>query len=208
MNFWILIQGFGLGASMIIPIGAQNAFVLNQGINRHHHLTTAALCSLIDATLISLGVFGGGAIISQNEILLNLVTCGGIAFLCFYGYLSLKNIFVKRAESLNSTSVQASRYAVIMGVLAVSLLNPHVYLDTVVVLGSVGGQFEGAERFSFALGTMMASFIWFFSISIAAAKFAPTLSKQRVKIGIDICVAIIMLFIAASLASNLWSRYL
>lgn len=85
MNFWVLLQGFGLGASMIIPIGAQNAYVLNQGIKRNHHLTTATICSLLDTLFISLGIFGGGAILSQNELLLTSVTLGVSPFLRFMG---------------------------------------------------------------------------------------------------------------------------
>ncbi|WP_029805200.1 LysE/ArgO family amino acid transporter, partial [Vibrio parahaemolyticus] len=99
MSFWVLLQGFGLGASMIIPIGAQNAYVLNQGIKRNHHLTTATICSVLDMIFISLGIFGGGAILSQNEILLTSVTLGGIAFLSFYGLLSLKSAFKPENES-------------------------------------------------------------------------------------------------------------
>jgi L-lysine exporter family protein LysE/ArgO len=203
VNFWILLQGFGLGASMIIPIGAQNAYVLNQGIKRNHHITTASLCSLIDACLISLGVFGGGAILSQNEILLTTVTIGGIAFLSFYGYLSLKSAFQSEDTEINVTRITRSKRSVIAGVLAVSLLNPHVYLDTVVVLGSIGGQFEGTDRLSFAVGTMFASFVWFYTLSIAASKMADTLSRPKVKAGIDIVVGLIMLLIAGSLVKEL-----
>ncbi|WED27064.1 LysE family transporter [Vibrio sp. DW001] len=208
MNFWILFQGFGLGASMIIPIGAQNAYILNQGIKKNHHLTAAMLCSLIDALLISLGVFGGGAILSQNELLLSTVTIGGIAFLTFYGYLSLKSAFQSQTEKLDINTIVKSRRSVILSVFAVSLLNPHVYLDTVVVLGSIGGQFEGSDRLSFAIGTMTASFVWFFALSIAASKLAPTLSKPKVKASIDIGVALIMFLIAASLAKELIIQHL
>lgn len=208
MNFWILFQGFGLGASMIIPIGAQNAYILNQGIKKNHHLTAATLCSLIDALLISLGVFGGGAILSQNELLLSTVTIGGIAFLTFYGYLSLKSAFQSQTENLDINTITKSRRSVILSVFAVSLLNPHVYLDTVVVLGSIGGQFEGSDRLSFAIGTMTASFVWFFALSIAASKLAPTLSKPKVKVSIDIGVALIMFLIAASLAKGLIIQHL
>lgn len=207
LNFWILLQGFGLGASMIIPIGAQNAYVLNQGIKRNHHLTTASLCSAIDAFLICLGVFGGGAILSQNEILLTTVTIGGIAFLCFYGYLSLKSAFQSQDNSFTDSPIVKSRRAVVLGVLAVSLLNPHVYLDTVVVLGSIGGQFEGTDRLSFAIGTMTASFVWFYTLSLSASKLSKTLSRPRVKAGIDIAVALVMFFIAASLVQNLLNQY-
>lgn len=193
---------------MIIPIGAQNAYILNQGIKKNHHLTAATLCSLIDALLISLGVFGGGAILSQNELLLSTVTIGGIAFLTFYGYLSLKSAFQSQTENLNINTITKSRRSVILSVFAVSLLNPHVYLDTVVVLGSIGGQFEGSDRLSFAIGTMTASFVWFFALSIAASKLAPTLSKPKVKASIDIGVALIMFLIAASLAKGLIIQHL
>lgn len=208
MSLWVLLQGFGLGASMIIPIGAQNAYVLNQGIKRNHHLTTATICSVLDMIFISLGIFGGGAILSQNEILLTSVTLGGIAFLSFYGLLSLKSAFKSDSESESKGEVVArGRRTVILGALAVTVLNPHLYLDTVVILGSIGGQFEGHDRIAFALGTMMASFVWFYTLSIGAAKLGPTLSKPRVKKGIDIAVAVMMFTIAYILASELIEKY-
>ncbi|NOH80194.1 amino acid transporter [Vibrio sp. RE86] len=203
MNFWLLLQGFGLGASMIIPIGAQNAYVLNQGIKRHHHLTTATICSVLDIVFISLGIFGGGALLSQNETLLMLVTLGGIAFLVIYGTLSLKSAFASQAEESHFNQTLRGKRAVILGALAVTVLNPHLYLDTVVILGSIGGQFEGQDRIAFAIGTMMASLVWFFSLSIGAAKLGPVLSKPKVKQGIDITVAIMMYVIALMLAKEL-----
>nr|WP_302469525.1 LysE/ArgO family amino acid transporter [Vibrio antiquarius] len=193
---------------MIIPIGAQNAYVLNQGIKRNHHLTTATICSILDMIFISLGIFGGGAILSQNEILLTSVTLGGIAFLIFYGLLSLKSAFKSDSESESKGELVArGRRTVILGALAVTVLNPHLYLDTVVILGSIGGQFEGHDRIAFALGTMMASFVWFYTLSIGAAKLGPTLSKPRVKKGIDIAVAVMMFTIAYILASELIEKY-
>lgn len=209
MNIWILLQGFGLGASMIIPIGAQNAYVLNQGIKRNHHLTTATICSLLDVVFISLGIFGGGAILSQNEILLTTVTLGGIAFLIFYGLLSLKSAFAlsKNSDSKLNTLERGKR-AVVLGALAVTVLNPHLYLDTVVILGAIGGQFEGSDRVSFAIGTIMASFVWFYTLSIGAARLGPTLSKPKVKKFIDIAVASMMFVIAFLLAKGLWAQYI
>ncbi|WP_040904703.1 LysE/ArgO family amino acid transporter [Vibrio metschnikovii] len=204
MNFWILLQGFGLGATMIIPIGAQNAYVLNQGIKRHHHLTTATICSILDVIFISLGIFGGGALLSQNESLLIAVTLGGIAFLTGYGLLALKTAFKPSQQQESSSEITArGKRTVILGALAVTVLNPHLYLDTVVILGSIGGQFEGHDRLSFALGTMIASFVWFYSLSIGAAKLGPTLSKPAVKKGIDIVIAAMMFTIAFLLANNL-----
>ncbi|AVF75437.1 LysE/ArgO family amino acid transporter [Vibrio alginolyticus] len=208
MNLWVLLQGFGLGASMIIPIGAQNAYVLNQGIKRNHHLTTATICSVLDMIFISLGIFGGGAILSQNEILLTSVTLGGIAFLSFYGLLSLKSAFKPESESESKGEIVArGRRTVILGALAVTVLNPHLYLDTVVILGSIGGQFEGHDRIAFALGTIMASFVWFYTLSIGAAKLGPTLSQPKVKKTIDIAIAMMMFTIAYILASELIDKY-
>ncbi|EGR2324605.1 amino acid transporter [Vibrio alginolyticus] len=208
MSLWVLLQGFGLGASMIIPIGAQNAYVLNQGIKRNHHLTTATICSVLDMIFISLGIFGCGAILSQNEILLTSVTLGGIAFLSFYGLLSLKSAFKPESESESKGEIVArGRRTVILGALAVTVLNPHLYLDTVVILGSIGGQFEGHDRIAFALGTIMASFVWFYTLSIGAAKLGPTLSKPKVKKTIDIAIAMMMFTIAYILASELIDKY-
>lgn len=207
MNFWILLQGFGFGATMIIPIGAQNAYVLNQGIKRNHHLTTATICSFLDIFFISLGIFGGGAILSQSELLLTFVTVGGIAFLTFYGLQSWKSAFTAQSEENATTTTARGRRAVILGTLAVTVLNPHLYLDTVVILGSIGGQFEGNNRLSFAIGTIMASFVWFYSLSIGAAKLAPTLSRPRVKQAIDIGVALMMFGIAIALTKNLYQLW-
>nr|WP_216609691.1 LysE/ArgO family amino acid transporter [Vibrio coralliilyticus] len=193
---------------MIIPIGAQNAYVLNQGIKRNHHLTTATICSVLDVIFISLGIFGGGAVLSQNETLLTVVTLGGIAFLTFYGLLSLKSaVQTNKASESKRQVVERGRRAVILGALAVTVLNPHLYLDTVVILGSIGGQFEGQDRVSFALGTIMASFVWFYTLSIGAAKLGPTLSRPRVKQGIDIMVAIMMFTIALMLINELVNKH-
>ncbi|MGY2575900.1 LysE/ArgO family amino acid transporter [Vibrio sp. C8] len=208
MNFWILLQGFSLGATMIIPIGAQNAYVLNQGIKRNHHLTTATICSVMDVFFISLGIFGGGALLSQNETLLTVVTLGGIAFLTFYGWLSVQAALQSSdAQESQPQKLARGRRAVILGALAVTVLNPHLYLDTVVILGSIGGQFEGSDRLSFALGTMTASFVWFYGLSIGAAKLAPVLSKPKTKKVIDLIVATMMFIIAFALAKSLYIQW-
>ncbi|WCE30149.1 LysE/ArgO family amino acid transporter [Vibrio sp. SCSIO 43137] len=208
MSFWILLQGFGLNAGMIIPIGAQNAYVLNQGINRQHHITTATLCSILDIILVSAGIFGGGALLSQNETLLTSVTIGGILFLGYYGYLSLKTAFNNNYLTEQAGVATKGRFSVVIGALAVTILNPQVYLDTVVILGSIGGQFEGNDRIAFALGTALSSIVWFYGLSLGAAKLAPTLSKPKVKRVIDIVVAVIMFIVAGSLVNLLWSQYL
>uniref|UniRef100_UPI003D13AD9A LysE/ArgO family amino acid transporter n=1 Tax=Pseudoalteromonas sp. TaxID=53249 RepID=UPI003D13AD9A len=187
---------------------AQNAYVLNQGIKRNHHLTTATICSVMDVFFISLGIFGGGALLSQNETLLTVVTLGGIAFLTFYGWLSLRAALQSSDEQESQPQKLArGRRAVILGALAVTVLNPHLYLDTVVILGSIGGQFEGSDRLAFALGTMTASFVWFYGLSIGAAKLAPVLSKPKTKKTIDLIVASMMFIIAFALAKSLYTQW-
>jgi L-lysine exporter family protein LysE/ArgO len=153
---------------------------------------------------ISLGIFGGGAILAQNEDLLTSVTIGGVLFLTLYGSLSIKSAFTQPSIESNTQSVSSSgKKAVILGALAVTVLNPHLYLDTVVILGSIGGQFEGSDRLAFAIGTILASFVWFYSLSIGAAKLSPTLSKPKVRKAIDIGVALMMFSIAALLIKQL-----
>ncbi len=198
MSSTIILQGFGLGLSMIIPIGAQNAYVLNQGIRRHHHVVTATICFLCDAILIALGIFGGGAMLASNALLLNIVTIGGVAFLVTYALQSLYRAWKGEKDDMPEGDHvgRRSMIAVVLGALAVTVLNPHVYLDTVVVLGSIGGQFEPSQRIAFAMGTVLASFVWFYGISLGAAKMSPVLSRPRVRQAIDILVAAMMLYVA------------
>ncbi|MDP5253932.1 MULTISPECIES: LysE/ArgO family amino acid transporter [unclassified Vibrio] len=206
MNTLLILQGFGLGASMILPIGAQNAFVLNQGIKKQHHLTTATTCSLLDMFFISVGIFGGGALIASHPILLNSLTIAGILFLLVYGGLSIRSALKSTQTMSNANTLALSRRTVIAGALAVTVFNPHLYLDTVVVLGSIGGQFEGDDRLSFALGTILASFTWFFTLSIAAAKLSHKLNRPKVRKSIDLFIAAVMFIIAFSLLQHLLER--
>lgn len=191
---------------MILPIGAQNAFVLNQGIKKQHHLTTATTCSLLDMFFISVGIFGGGALIASHPILLNSLTIAGILFLLVYGGLSIRSALKSTQTMSNANTLALSRRTVIAGALAVTVFNPHLYLDTVVVLGSIGGQFEGDDRLSFALGTILASFTWFFTLSIAAAKLSHKLNRPKVRKTIDLFIAAVMFIIAFSLLQHLLER--
>src|SRR5262249_335125 len=149
---WLpLLQGFGLGASLIIAIGAQNAFVLQQGLKRLHVFMTATICTLCDALLITLGVAGLGVIVTQIPALNMLATWGGAAFLLYYGFRSFRSALQTSALDAERMGRQAATLrATVLTVLAVSLLNPHVYLDTVVLVGSVGAHYPAAERAAFA----------------------------------------------------------
>ncbi|MGD8107940.1 arginine exporter ArgO [Pantoea sp. FN0302] len=196
----IYFQGLALGVALILPLGPQNAFVLNQGIRQQYHLMTAALCTLSDIILISAGVFGGSALLNQSPLLLNLVTWGGVAFLLWYGWGALRTA-VSANISLACTQLkQQSRWRIIATLIAVTWLNPHVYLDTFVVLGSLGGQLPPEARRWFALGTASASFLWFFSLALLAAWLSPRLSTVGAQRIINLFVGVVMWFIAFKLA--------
>ena len=138
--FTYYFQGLALGAAMILPLGPQNAFVMNQGIRRQYHLMIALLCAVSDLLLICAGIFGGSALLMQSPWLLAIVTWGGVAFLLWYGFGALKTAFSQNLELASAEVMQQGRWKIIITMLAVTWLNPHVYLDTFVVLGSLGGQ--------------------------------------------------------------------
>jgi L-lysine exporter family protein LysE/ArgO len=168
--------GFGLGGGLIIAIGAQNAFVLGQGLRRNHPVMVAFVCALCDAILIAAGVAGLGTLVATYPILTKIAAWGGAAFLIWYGFAALRRLF--ETETLSESDVkQAGWKAVLTTTLAVTLLNPHVYLDAVIMLGGIGGQFPADERLTFALGAMSASFVWFFAIALGAAWLAPYVAR-------------------------------
>ncbi|WP_373963190.1 arginine exporter ArgO [Kosakonia sacchari] len=193
-------QGLMLGAALILPLGPQNAFVMNQGIRRQFHIMTAALCTLSDVLLICAGIFGGSALLMQSPWLLALVTWGGVAFLLWYGFGALKTAFGSTIELANAEAMRQGRWRIIATMLAVTWLNPHVYLDTFVVLGSLGGQLDAEPKRWFALGTVSASFLWFFSLALLAAWLAPRLRTVQAQRVINTLVGLVMWFIAFQLA--------
>ena len=192
------VTGFGLGGGLIIAIGAQNAFVLGQGLRRHHPVLVALVCALCDAILIAAGVAGLGSLIAAYPILTKIAAWGGGGFLIWYGFSALKRLF--ETETL-SEDAQAKKgwKAVLSATLAVTLLNPHVYLDTVVMLGGIGGQFPADERIGFALGAMSASFVWFFAIALGAAWLAPYVARPITWKIVDGLTCTVMWLVAYSL---------
>ena len=196
----VYFQGLALGVALILPLGPQNAFVLNQGIRQQYHLMTAALCTVSDIILISAGVFGGSALLNQSPLLLNLVTWGGVAFLLWYGWGALRTAITANISLASAQIKQQSRWRIIATLVAVTWLNPHVYLDTFVVLGSLGGQLPPEARRWFALGTASASFIWFFSLALLAAWLSPRLSTVGAQRIINLFVGLVMWFIALKMA--------
>ena len=172
----VLLSGLALGASLIIPIGAQNAFVLRQGLRRVHVFPVAAICTICDWSLIMVGAAGFGSLISAFPLLTTVAAWGGAAFLGFYGALSFKSAFSAKAATLEEKGggrqADSLRESVLVA-LAVSLLNPHVYLDTVVLIGGLAAQYEPAERAYFATGAGLASLLWFFGLGYGARLLGP-----------------------------------
>lgn len=198
-----MLKGFVIGAGLIIPIGAQNSYILSQAIRRNHHIMAATICIICDVFLMSVGVFGGGALINSNSFLSTLITWGGIIFLTVYGAIFFKEFYLANKGELVKEMSPSTRKVVIFTTLAVTLLNPHAYLDTVVIIGSISGQFDDADKVTFLIGTLFASICWFYALSLGAAKMSPWLSTRKVQRAINLLVACLMWGIAWLLFSNL-----
>ncbi|MGH0053898.1 MAG: LysE/ArgO family amino acid transporter [Sphaerochaetaceae bacterium] len=171
------LTGMMTGASLIVAIGAQNAFVLTQGIRKQHRFVVALICSLCDALLITAGVAGMGSLVKQSPLLLDVASWGGALFLCVYG---LKSLFsaLRLDHGLSQTNINlTSRRQAIVTTLAITLLNPHVYLDTVVLLGGISSTFVGKGRCLFGAGAITMSFLWFFTLSYGSGILAPLFRK-------------------------------
>lgn len=192
------IQGFGTAGGLIAAIGAQNAFVLSQGVRKNHHFVIALICIVCDVVFISAGIAGFGNAVSTNPTLSQFVTWGGAGFLFFYGLRSFRSALRGGRMDINDQTVMTLKAAIIT-TLAVTLLNPHFYLDTVILLGSVSSQFHGESRLYFWVGSVSASILWFISLSLGGQILAPLFKKQVSWQILDSLVCASMWLIAASL---------
>ena len=193
-----LLPGLLAGLSLIIAIGAQNAFVIRQGLTKKHVLLVVAICAISDALLILLGVAGLGAVISELPWLLEIIRWFGVAYLTWFGIRSIRSAF--KTQVLDASGVQsASAKTVVLSVLGFTFLNPHVYLDTVILLGSIGNQF-GQDKWWFALGAAVASILWFSSIGFGARAASRFMAKPVFWKVLDLVIAAVMFGIAILLA--------
>lgn len=192
------IQGFGAGGGLIVAIGAQNAFVLSQGVRGNHHVIIALICILCDAVFITAGVAGIGGTVSANPALAQWVAWGGAGFLFVYGCGSLRSAVRGGSLETNDRAV-LSLGAAILTTLAVTLLNPHFYLDTVILLGGISSRFHGENRLLFWAGAVSASTLWFICLSLGGQMLAPIFRKQISWRILDTLVWATMWTIAASL---------
>jgi L-lysine exporter family protein LysE/ArgO len=198
LMFSAVIAGFLLGGSLIVAIGAQNAFVIRQGVLKSHVFWVCLFCSFCDAALIWAGVFGLGALIKALPMFVPIMTYGGAAFLIWYGIKAF-------LRGLHPTGMGAAAEATgtlkaaLLACAAFTLLNPHVYLDTVILVGSIANARPRGDQIPFATGASLASLTWFFALGYGAKALGPWLGKPRVWRVIDFCIAAIMLLLALKL---------
>jgi len=190
--------GFLLGLSLIVAIGAQNAFVLRQGLRGEHVLAVCLACALSDAALIAAGVAGFGAAAKAAPWLLPAMRWGGAAFLILYALRSLRAA-LRGGETLTpADAARAPLGATLATCLALTWLNPHVYLDTVALLGSISTQYPGREA-AFAAGAMTASFVFFFALGYGARLLRPLFARPSAWRALDGGVALVMTALAVKL---------
>lgn len=193
-----LLVGFLASLTLIAAIGAQNAFVLRQGIRGEHVLTVVAVCTVSDIVLISAGIAGFGALINAHPSVVDIAKFGGAAFLVGYGLLAARRAW--RPSSLTPSESAPTRLVeVIVTCLALTWLNPHVYLDTVVLLGALANDHQD-ERWLFGIGAVTASAVWFFSLGLGARRLAGLFATPLTWRILDGLIAATMIGLGISLA--------
>jgi L-lysine exporter family protein LysE/ArgO len=204
-----VLAGLGLGLSLIIAIGAQNVFVLRQGIRREHVLAVVIVCAVSDAVLIAAGIAGLGALLEVVPWLIDVVRWAGAAFLVGYGMLAARRAWRPSGaltvgeepagdEPPASTPAPARLRGVLLTALALTWLNPHVYLDTVFLLGSIASTWD-EQRWLFGAGAMLGSVLWFTALGFGARYLSRWLSTPRAWRWLDAGIAVVMVAIAVSL---------
>ncbi|WP_424466281.1 LysE/ArgO family amino acid transporter [Pseudoclavibacter helvolus] len=204
MTFDLLtpLAGFGFGLSLIVAIGAQNAFVLRQGLLRRHVFAVVAVCALSDALLILLGIGGAGIVFAALPWLTTVVRIAGAAFLLGYTVLAARRAIKPKAMDAAGEQTSPALLPTVLTVLALTWLNPHVYLDTVVLLGSVANT-HGEARWLFGAGAAVASIVWFAALGYGARLLQPVFARPAAWRILDAIIALVMAAIAVSLLLGL-----
>lgn len=202
----VALKGAFVSGSLIVAIGSQNAFLLKSGLKNNYVMLVATICFLGDILLISTGVLGVGVILQQAPVLTEILTLIGIAFLCWYGFLSAKSAWRGQSHlDIDNKEVSRNWVKVAMMTLAMTFLNPHVYLDTIVVLGGITSSLSFEEKRWFLVGALTASAIWFYGVAYIAKKLIPFFAKPKTWQILDTVIAVIMFSIAAGLVRTLVS---
>tara|TARA_Y100001934_G_scaffold280318_1_gene386692 strand:- start:1136 stop:1804 length:669 start_codon:yes stop_codon:yes gene_type:complete len=189
------LEGFALSVGLILAIGPQNAFVMRQGLMRSHVFATCLACSLADAGLIAAGILGVGALVSSIEGAEPIIAVCASAFLVGYGLLRVKSSFNPSAISLEGEGIE-SLSSTLGAALAITFLNPHVYFDTLLLIGGASTGFGGQDRLAFGIGAATASFVFFFSLGYGAKSLSSVLNRPEAWKFIDRGIAVVMFVIA------------
>ena len=206
----MLVQGVLISGGLIIAIGAQNAFILRQGLLGQKVFYACAVCFICDAVLITLGILGVGSILQQSPFFLNSLAVLGAIFLYWYG----SNCFVRAYKGDShlhieqETNKQQTAAKLMITTLTITLLNPHVYLDTLVIIGGIGGTLGTEEKRWFLLGSLLASFIWFFGLGYASKKLIPFFESTKTWVVLDSIIGIVMFWIATGLVVFVYQHYI
>lgn len=195
----IILKGFVVTISLIVAIGAQNAYILKLGLLRQHVFKAVLFCILSDLLLISLGVLGLGFFIKDNQILINSIAIFGIVFLCFYSFLSFKSALKNESLKIDDEVKTNPLKQVISLLFIFTYLNPHTYLDTILLIGGIGANIEDNLKLYFLLGALLASTTWFVSLGFGARLLIPLFKKPITWKILDISIGVLMLLIAYSL---------
>jgi L-lysine exporter family protein LysE/ArgO len=201
----IWLSGLGTGLGLIVAIGAQNVFVLTQGMSRRHLVTVPLVCFLCDVLLMTLGVGGVGTLLASDERLLSAAAGGGAVFLAAYGLRALRAAFGSQGLVGGGAEILGFK-KVLAATLAVTLLNPHVYLDSLVLMGGVGSRYPNPERWAFLGGALTASLIWFFGLSLFGRLLAPALGRPRTWRVLQVGVCALLWYQAAGLGGFVLGR--
>lgn len=193
-----LVPGLLTGLSLIIAIGAQNAFVIRQGLSRSNVLLVVLICAASDALLIFLGTGGLGTLIQSKPDLLEFIRWFGVLYLTWFGVKAMRSVLSNQSLEVGEGTT-SSKKAAILSVLGFTFLNPHVYLDTVILLGSIANQFE-EDRWFFALGASIGSFLWFSAIGFGAKAASRFMSRPIFWKILDSIIAVVMFSVAIFLA--------
>lgn len=197
-NMFAFLPGLLTSMSLIMAIGAQNAFVIRQALTRKHVLTMVLICAISDALLIFAGIAGLGAVIQGLPWLFEILRWFGVAYLTWFGINSLRSAF--QGDALEATAAESkTKRQVVFALLGFTFLNPHVYLDTLILLGSIGTSF-GEAKWIFAIGAAVGSVIWFFSIGFGAKAASRFMSKPIFWKVLDFAIAAVMFGVAIMLA--------
>jgi L-lysine exporter family protein LysE/ArgO len=204
LQSWVIfLKGFLTCASLIVAIGAQNSFVLRQAILRRHIFLTAITCVICDSILICLGIFGMGGVVALNPFFGKVICLTGILFLIWFGLRALLRALQGTSTLAADEGAGGTARSTILAGLGFSLLNPHAYLDAMVLLGGMATRFDGKERASFAGGAVTASACWFFLVAYGARVLLPLFRRPRAWAAFDFGIAFVMWWLAFGLVSRL-----